>query len=139
VSRNVNAERPPKSGTLFAVSFDLVVWALRDGASSMDVRAAYERCRDGEHRSGPGDPRIAEFQRALTASCPDPATGPATPWRVRPPHVAADHVELNLDPSCDDEVLLAIERLAAEHGLHLLDPQHGAVYPPPVRVSRLPV
>jgi hypothetical protein len=136
VSHNAVAERAPKAGTLFAVSFDLVVWALRDGASSVDVRAAHERCRSGEHQAGAADPRIAAFHRALTASCPDPA---AFPWQVRPPHVATDHVELNLDPSCDDEVLLAIERLAAEHGLHLFDPQHGAVYPPPLRAGRIPV
>jgi hypothetical protein len=117
------------------VSFDLTVWALRDGTSTADVQAAHERCRRGEHATGGRQPRITAFYRELTAAYPDRQTGGESPWAVSPLHVAGDHVEMRLHASCDDEVLLTIERLAGEHGLLLLDPQHGAVYPPPSRVG----
>lgn len=116
-----------------SVSFDLIVWALGHGASPIDVRAAHDRCRQGHHVNAALEPRISSFYRAVTAHYPDrPARG--TPW-VNPLHVAADHVEMNLDESCADEVLLDIERLAGVHGLLLLDPQDGSVYPPPTAVT----
>jgi hypothetical protein len=116
------------------VSFNLVVWALEHGASSEDVRAAHARCRQGQHVHGAPQPRVTTFYRAVTAHHPDRVTAPASPWEVVPLHVAADHVEMRLSPNCDDEVLLLIERLAGEHGLLLLDPQDGSVYPPPATV-----
>lgn len=115
------------------VSFDLIVWALGRGATAEDVRAAHGRCRQGDHADGAPEPRISSFYRAITADYPD-RPGPGTPWLVTPLHVAADHVEMNLSESCADEVLLDIERLAAAHGLALLDPQDGSVYPPPTTV-----
>ncbi|WP_433531885.1 hypothetical protein ACQPYA_07315 [Micromonospora sp. CA-263727] len=118
------------------MSFDLSVWALADGATPEDVRAAVQQCRNGRHRAGQPDPRLVAFYRAITASYPDRPTGPNTPWAVAPLHTAADHVELNLDPACADQVLLDIERLAGEHRLMLFDAQDGSVYPPPA--ARLP-
>jgi hypothetical protein len=117
------------------VSFDLVVWALEDGATSADVHAAHELCRQGEHVDGAAEPRVVRFYRAVTASYPDRSPAPASPWEVVPLHAATDHVWMRLSESCADQVLLDIERLAAEHGLFLLDPQDGSVYPPPTRVS----
>ncbi|MEV4755313.1 hypothetical protein AB0J86_09400 [Micromonospora sp. NPDC049559] len=117
------------------MSFDLVVWALEDGASSADVHAAHELCRQGEHVDDRPEPRVASFYRAVTASYPDRAPAPASPWAVAPLHVATDHVEMRLTETCEDQVLLDIERLAGEHGLILLDPQDGSVYPPPARVG----
>ncbi|SDY56476.1 hypothetical protein SAMN05444365_102664 [Micromonospora pattaloongensis] len=119
------------------MSFDLVVWAMDHGSTSADVQAAHELCRQGEHVDGEPDRRIAAFYTELTAAYPDrgPAAGaPESPWAVDPLHVATDHVEMRLRPACADEVLLTIERLAGEHGLLLLDPQDGSVYPPPARV-----
>ena len=52
-----------------------------------------------------------------------------------PLHSGGDHGELNLHPTCADQVLLDIERLAGEHGLMLFDAQDGSVYPPPARVD----
>ncbi|MDG4829425.1 hypothetical protein O7627_08920 [Solwaraspora sp. WMMD1047] len=117
------------------MSFDLVVFAMGPGASSADVRAAHERCRqvDGDDTGIP-EPQIASFYLALTADFPDRAT-PTSPWAVSPIHVGSDHVEMNLVETCPDAVLLAIERLAGEHGLQLLDLQDGTVYPPPARVT----
>ena len=110
-------------------SFDLLVWALDADATADDVGAAYELCRQGEHEDGPPDPRIAGFHAALTSTHPH---SDGTPWAVWPLHVAADHVEMNLADHADDQVLLDIERLAAEYGLLLLDPQGDTVYPPKV-------
>jgi hypothetical protein len=119
------------------VSFDLVVWAMEADASPDDVGAAYDLCRQGEHVDGDRDPRVAAFHRELTSAYPDgsdgsngPGGSSYSPWAVRPLHVASDHVELNLADDAADEVLLAIERLAAAHGLFLLDPQGDTVYPP---------
>ncbi|MFY1633408.1 hypothetical protein ACN27F_09030 [Solwaraspora sp. WMMB335] len=125
-------------GTLSGVTFDLVVWALDDKSTSADVHAAHELCRQGEHADGDTDRRIAAFYSALTAHYPDrPAvSGNADcPWAKVPLHAATDHIEMNLHHTCDDEVLLAIERLAQEHDLVLLDPQDGSVYPPAQRMS----
>ncbi|MEE6260848.1 hypothetical protein [Plantactinospora sonchi] len=116
------------------MTFDLSVWALGHGVSAADVRAAHNRCRQGVHVAGAPEPRILSFYRAVTAGYPD-RPGTRTPWAVTPLHVAADHVEMNLDESCPDQVLLDIERLAGEHGLLLLDPQDGSVYPPPTPVT----
>jgi hypothetical protein len=116
------------------VSFDLVVWALPDRAAAADVRAAFQRCRQGQHVHGAPNPRAVAFYRSLTARYPDRVAAPASPWEVVPLHTAPDHVEMNLSESCEDRVLLDIERLAAEHGLLLFDPQDGSVYPPPTRV-----
>nr|WP_239542845.1 hypothetical protein [Micromonospora terminaliae] len=118
-----------------AVSFDLSVWALRAGATPDEVRAAVRRCREGWHANQQPDPRVVAFYRAITASYPDRPAGPGTPWEVAPLHAASDHVELNLFPTCADEVLLDIERLAGEHDLMLFDAQDGSVYPPPARVE----
>ncbi|MBO4210112.1 hypothetical protein GSF22_29570 [Micromonospora echinofusca] len=123
-----------RDGTLSAVSFDLIVWALPDRATSAEVRAAHGRCRQGLHVQSQPDPRLVRFYRAITASYPDRPAGPNTPWQVAPLHAAADHIEMNLHETCPDQVLLDIERLAAECGLLLFDPQDGSVYPPtPVR------
>ncbi len=62
---------------------------------------------------------------------PRPAGRPEHSLGVAPLHKAADHIELNLDPACPDQVLLDIERLAGEHRLMLFDAQDGSVYPPP--------
>jgi hypothetical protein len=121
-------------GTLSAVSFDLSVWALADGATPEDVRAAVQRCRQGVHADRRPDPRVVAFYRAITATYPDRPAGADTPWEVAPLHAAGDHVEMNLDPACEDQVLLDIERLAGEHGLMLYDAQDGSVYPPPARL-----
>jgi hypothetical protein len=103
----------------------------------MDVRAAYELCRQGEHEGGVRDQRIASFYAELTAYYPDQGSAvhsEDSPWASTPLHVAPDHLEMRLVDTCDDEVLLAVERLAAEHGLLLLAPQDGSVYPPPAPV-----
>ncbi|SCG57400.1 hypothetical protein [Micromonospora halophytica] len=118
------------------MSFDLSVWALPDGATPEDVHAAVRRCREGRHGDRHPDPRVVAFYRAITATYPDRPVGPGTPWEVAPLHAAADHVELNLVPTCEDQVLLDIERLAGEHDLMLFDAQDGSVYPPPSRVAR---
>ncbi|WP_198940145.1 hypothetical protein [Micromonospora sp. CB01531] len=115
------------------MSFDLSVWALPAGATPDDVRAAVQRCREGRHGERRPDPRVVGFYRAITAAYPD---RPGTPWEVAPLHAAADHVEMNLIPTCEDQVLLDIERLAGEHDLMLYDVQDGTVYPPPTRVAR---
>ncbi|MFY1695255.1 MULTISPECIES: hypothetical protein [unclassified Solwaraspora] len=115
------------------MTFDLVVWALDDQSTSADVHAAHELCRQGEHADGDTDRRITSFHAALTADYPDrgaAATGEECPWAKVPLHTATDHIEMNLRDTCDDAVLLAIERLAQEHDLLLLDPQDGSVYPP---------
>ena len=120
------------------MSFDLVVWAMQDGASGSDVRTAQELCRQGHRAPGSPEPRIVSFYRAVTAAYPDrvAAPGSPSPWEVSPLHVRADHIEMNLTETCPDEVLLTIERLAGEHGLQLLDLQDGSVYPPPARIVR---
>ncbi|MEU5786996.1 hypothetical protein ABZ754_04605 [Micromonospora purpureochromogenes] len=117
------------------MSFDLSVWALPAGATSEDVRAAVRRCREGRHEDRHPDPRVVGFYRAITASYPDRHAGPGTPWEVTPLHAANDHIELNLVPTCEDQVLLDIERLAGQHDLMLFDAQDGSVYPPPSRVA----
>ena len=124
-----------RDGTLSAVSFDLSVWALPEGATPAEVRAAVQRCREGRHGDRHPDPRVVGFYRAITATYPDRPAGPGSPWEVTPLHAAADHVELNLVPTCEDQVLLDIERLAGEHNLMLFDAQDGSVYPPPARVA----
>ena len=124
-----------RDGTLSAVSFDLSVWALPEGATPAEVRAAVQRCREGRHGDRHPDPRVVGFYRAITATYPDRPAGPGSPWEVTPLHAAADHVELNLVPTCEDQVLLDIERLAGEHNLMLFDAQDGSVYPPPARVT----
>ncbi|MCI4064677.1 hypothetical protein MRQ36_19705 [Micromonospora sp. R77] len=114
------------------MSFDLSVWALPDGATPAEVRAAVQRCRQGWHSDRHPDPRVVAFYRAITASYP---ARPGGPWEVTPLHAAGDHVEMNLFPTCEDQVLLDIERLAGEHDLMLFDVQDGSVYPPPARVG----
>jgi hypothetical protein len=126
----------PGDGTLSAVSFDLSVWALHDGATPEDVRAAVRQCHEGRHGERYPDPRVVAFYRAITASYPDRPAHQGTPWEVSPLHAAADHVALNLVPTCEDQVLLDIERLAGEYDLMLFDPQDGSVYPPPSRLAR---
>ncbi|RBI98955.1 hypothetical protein DRA43_24750 [Micromonospora provocatoris] len=123
-----------RDGTLSAVSFDLSVWALPNGATPEQVRAAVQQCREGRHGEQHPDPRLVAFYRAITASYPDRPARPGTPWEVAPLHTAADHIEMNLYPTCPDQVLLDIERLAGEHDLMLFDAQDGSVYPPPARV-----
>ncbi|WP_319462154.1 hypothetical protein [Micromonospora sp. RTP1Z1] len=117
------------------MSFDLSVWALPEGATPAEVRAAVQRCREGRHGDRHPDPRVVRFYRGITAAYPDRPAGPGSPWEVSPLHAAADHVELNLVPTCEDQVLLDIERLAGEHDLMLFDAQDGSVYPPPARVA----
>lgn len=117
------------------VSFDLVVWALEDSATPADVRAAHELCREGEHAEGDVDRRIRAFYGELTAHYPDRVASSNTPWAAAPLHVATDHVTMCLTHSCADAVLEAIESLAGEHDLMLLDLQDGTVYPPPSRVG----
>jgi len=116
------------------VSFDLVVWAMDSDASADDVGAAFELCQQGEHEAGEPHPRITGFYTGITAAYPDhggpAAVVPHSPWEVTPLHVATDHVEMKLSDVCADDVLLAVERLAAENGLLLFDPQGGTVYPP---------
>lgn len=119
------------TGTLSAVSFDLSVWALAPGATPEDVRTAVRRCRAGQHTDRQPDPRVVRFYRAITAAYPEQAGRADTPWARTPLHTAGDHVELNLHPTCADQVLLDIERLAGEHQLMLFDVQDGSVYPPP--------
>ncbi|TWH68769.1 hypothetical protein JD77_03767 [Micromonospora olivasterospora] len=125
----------PQDGTLSAVSFDLSVWALPDGATPADVRAAVQRCRQGQHGERYPDPRVVGFYRAITANYPDRA-GEGSPWEVSPLHATADHIVMNLNPACEDQVLLDIERLAGEHNLMLFDYQDGSVYPPPAPARR---
>jgi hypothetical protein len=132
MARYVSVSFPAHAQDPRTRTFDLVVWALDADATAEDVGAAYELCRQGEHVDGAPDPRIAAFYAALTSAYPD-TNGPTdTPWAVWPLHVAPDHVEMNLADDAADEVLLEIERLAAAHGLLLLDPQGGTVYPPKV-------
>ncbi len=121
-----------RDGTLSAVSFDLSVWALPNGATPEQVRAAVQQCRDGRHGEQHPDPRLVAFYRAITATYPDRPARPGTPWEVAPLHTAADHIEMKLHPTCPDQVLLDIERLAGEHDLMLFD--GSSVYPPPARV-----
>ncbi|GAB3153799.1 hypothetical protein GCM10027290_47270 [Micromonospora sonneratiae] len=117
------------------MTFDLVVWALENGASAADVQAAHELCRQGEHVEGVPDPRLVAFYRAVTARYPDRGPSPASPWAA-PLHCTTDHVEMKLTETCPDQVLLDIEQLAGSHGLLLFDPQDGSVYPPPTPVAR---
>jgi hypothetical protein len=117
------------------VSFDLVVWALDNNATPADVRAAHELCREGEHTEGAVDRRIGAFYVELTGRYPDSVSSSDSPWANAPLHKATDHVMMCLTPSCADEVLEAIERLAAHHNLMLLDLQDGSVYPPPTPVK----
>jgi hypothetical protein len=116
------------------VSFDLVVWALDGGATPADVRAAHELCREGEHAEGEVDRRIGGFYAELTTLYPDKVPVADSPWTDTPLHVATDHVLMCLSESCADAVLEAIERLAGQYDLMLLDLQDGTVYPPPTRV-----
>ncbi|MBM2617495.1 hypothetical protein JIG36_18220 [Actinoplanes sp. LDG1-06] len=118
------------------MSFDLVVWAMDKTDLPDAVRAANARCARGEHPQRPADPRVVAFYDALTSDYPDRgprASAPGSPWAHPPLHAAADHIQMRLDENCPDEVLEAIERLAAELNLDLLDLQDGTVYPPPVR------
>jgi hypothetical protein len=116
------------------VSFDLVVWALDNGATPADVRAAHELCREGEHAEGEVDRRIGAFYMDLTARYPDRKPVADSPWAYAPLHVAIDHVTMCLTHSCADAVLEMIEGLAGRYDLMLLDLQDGTVYPPPTRV-----
>ena len=117
------------------VSFDLVVWAMGPAAAPEAVRAADARCARGEHPQRSADPRVVAFYDALTVDYPDrgpAAARPGSPWAVAPIHAAADHIKMQLDENCPDEVLERIERLAAEFNLDLLDLQDGSVYPPQI-------
>ncbi|MEJ3744260.1 hypothetical protein WEI85_13320 [Actinomycetes bacterium KLBMP 9797] len=116
------------------MSFDLVVWALDNNATPADVRAAQELCREGEHAAGRVDQRIGAFYAEITTYYPDTVSSSDSPWASTPLHRATDHVTMCLSPSCADAVLEAIERLAGQYGLMLLDLQDGSVYPPPTRV-----
>ena len=116
------------------MSFDLSVWAVADGASPADVRAAVERCRHGQHVERYPDPRIVAFYRAITGKYPD-RPAPGSPWEVTPLHAYPDHVAMHLHQTCEDQVLLDIERLAGEYDLMLFDPQDGSIYPPPARLA----
>ena len=127
----VTSKQSATDGTLSAVSFDLSVWALAAGATPEDVRAAVRRCRQGQHFDHHPDPRVVAFYRAITHTYP---ARPGGPWALVPLHAAHDHIELNLDPACEDQVLLDIERLAGAYDLMLFDAQDGSVYPPPARV-----
>ena len=80
------------------------------------LRTAVNGCRQGRRVDRYPDPRVVSFYRAITASYPDRHPGPNTPWAVAPLHAAHDHVELNLHPTCADQVLLDIERLAGSTG-----------------------
>lgn len=117
------------------MSFDLSVWALTPGATPEDVRTAVRRCRAGQHTDRQPDPRVVGFYRAITAAYPERPGLADTPWAATPLHTASDHIELNLHPTCADQVLLDIERLAGEHRLMLFDVQDGSVYPPPQRTD----
>ncbi|WP_320065133.1 hypothetical protein [Micromonospora sp. RTGN7] len=118
------------------MSFDLSVWALPDGATPADVRTAVQQCRQGQHGERYPDPRVVGFYRAITGRYPDRPARPDSPWEVAPLHATSDHIEMNLNPACADQVLLDIERLAGEFDLMLFDFQDGSVYPPPARVRR---
>ena len=107
-----------------------------DSAAAPDaVRAANERCARGDHPQRPADPRVVAFYDALTADYPDrgPAANlPGSPWAGTPLHAAADHIQMQLDENCPDQVLEQIERLAGQFNLELLDLQDGTVYPPQI-------
>ncbi|TDB80666.1 MULTISPECIES: hypothetical protein [unclassified Micromonospora] len=119
------------------MSFDLSVWALPAEATPEDVRAAVRQCREGvRHGDRHPDPRLVAFYRAITATYPDRPARVGTPWATLPLHTANDHIELYLVPTCEDQVLLDIERLAGECDLMIFDAQDGSVYPPPSRLAR---
>jgi hypothetical protein len=127
---------PPQWWHHAPVSFDLVVWAMDRTAQPEDVRAANERCAAGEHPQRGADPRVVAFYDALTSVYPDRgphAAAAGSPWAQTPLHAASDHIWMRLDAGCPDQVLEAIERLAGELNLDLLDLQDGTVYPPPIR------
>ena len=107
------------------MSFDLSVWALpAQGHARGRAGRGRSGAAQGRHADRDPDPRVVRLLRGAHRRISRPARpGRARRWAVTPLHAAADHVEMNLDATCADQVLLDIERLAGEHGLMLLDPR----------------
>jgi hypothetical protein len=114
------------------MSFDLAVVAAEPGADEATARAVIDRCYSLPHVEGELDERVVGFYEELQAIYPDhPPYDPDAPWALMPLDTGVDHVFMNISYSADDAVIEAIERLAAQHGLVIYDPQGDAVYLPP--------
>ena len=114
------------------MSFDLAVVAAESGVDGSAARALIERCSVRRpHVEGALDARIVAFYQNLRAIYPDHAAhDDDTPWACAPLDAGIDPVFMNIRHSADTAVVETIQRLAAEHGLVLYDPQRDAVYLP---------
>lgn len=111
---------------------DLAVFAAAPDSDEITARTLLEACyRPGDHVEGDPDERIMAFYEDLRAVYPDfPPYDDDTPWSSMPLGIGIDHVFMNLRWSADDAVVALIQRLAAEHGLVLYDPQDDTVHRP---------
>jgi hypothetical protein len=112
---------------------DLAVVAAAPNCDETAARALLDACyRTNVHVQGDLDHRIVAFYEAIRAVHPDsPPYDDATPWSSMPLGIGIDHVFMNIRWSTDHTVVALIQRLAAEHGLVLYDPQDDTVYLPP--------
>lgn len=114
------------------MSFDLAVFAADPGADEASARELIERCYNyRDHVEGDLDERIVAFYEELRAIYPDhPPYDSHAPWMSMPLAAGIDHVFMNISWSASNDVIDAIQRLAAKHILVLYDPQDDTLYLP---------
>jgi hypothetical protein len=114
-----------------AVSFDLTVLALLEGAGDAEARRMLERCQSRPHPEGELDERIVAFYEELRAVFPD--TGPEavsseSPWMMTPLSLGIDHVTMHLSYSPrSDPAIALIGELAEKYRLALFDHQSSEI------------
>ena len=101
------------------VSFDLVVLAMKPTADPQSAQAMLERCNDiARHPEGDIDHRVTAFAHAADDSA----------W-MSEPEIASDHVKMHLSWGSRSDLLIeAIQELASQKGLVLVDLQSNDVY-----------
>jgi hypothetical protein len=114
------------------VSFDLAVLAMEESADDVAARAMFERCNSMNHNDGDLDERVVWFYERLRSLFPDePPYDSDSPWMVMPLEVGIDHVIMHLSFSERSKpAITAIQELAAEYRLVLLDLQSQDAYLP---------
>jgi hypothetical protein len=114
------------------VSFDLAVLAMEESADDVTARAMFERCNSMNHNDGELDERVVGFYERLRSLFPDePPYDSGSPWMVMPLEVGIDHVIMHLSFSERSKpAITAIQELAAEYRLVLLDLQSQDAYLP---------
>jgi hypothetical protein len=111
------------------MSFDLAVLAMDSSADAAAALAMLTRCnRAGRHAEGEIDGRVTAFCDALAARFP--LDDPGSAWAITPV-VGIDHVIVHLSWGPRSEpVIEAIQELATQHALVLVDMQSDDVYLP---------